>query len=269
VKKPSEEARKRYAEYVKDNKVAIEAVLAKEKNLKAVVDGGGMGANYQRLALADDNLNIVSNYILMNSLSVTFLGVKNESFLNEARKCLYKTIIYLEEVLTGLIDVPFSDYEQGLNTIDAFPDESRHSLIRKIGFAIDSIRDGFGENTKWKWSFAELDGRYAALAKNFLNLKTFLSKMDPREEGYSARLAHLGLAKDLLQQAADRYREKYELSTQRLDDMKLAINFLSALRRLHVILGEVEQAEVVKKKIDIWKLKMEADLKKIEAAAKR
>jgi hypothetical protein len=269
VKKPSEEAKKRYAEYVKDYKLAIDAALAKEKNLKAVVDSGVGGANYQRLAMADDNLNIVSNYILMNSLSVSFLGVKNENFLNEARKCLYKTIIYLEEVLTTFIDVPFSDYEEGLSTVDAFSDESRYNLVRKLGFSIDSIRDGFGENTKWKWSFVELDGRFAALAKNFLNLKTFLAKMDPREEGYSARMAHLSLTKELLQQAADKYREKYELSTQRLDDMKLAVNYLSALRRLNIILGETEQAEVVKKKIEIWKAKMEADLKKIDAASRR
>ncbi len=62
--------------------------------------------------------------------------------------------------------------------------------------------------------------------------------MDPRVEGYSSRMAHLSLARELLQQAADRYREKYELSTLRIDDIKAAINFLSAVRRLHIVLGE-------------------------------
>jgi hypothetical protein len=107
------------------------------------------------------------------------------------------------------------------------------------------------------------------IAKNFLNLKTLILGMDPRTEGYSARLSHLNLVKELLQQAADRYREKYELSTMRIDDIKLAIHLLAALRRLHQVLGESEQADVVKKKTDIWRSKMENDIKKAEEAEKK
>jgi len=141
--------------------------------------------------------------------------------------------------------------------------------VRKLGFTIDSLVEGFGENSKWKWSFVELEGRFAAVAKNLLNLKTFVSGLDPRSEGYSARLSHLSLAKELLQQAADRYREKYELSTMRIDDIKVGINFLTALRRLHFVLGESEHADVVKKKSEIWRTKMENDLKKAEETPKR
>jgi hypothetical protein len=172
-------------------------------------------------------------------------------------------------VVSPAVDAPFSEYEQALASIDAFSDEDRTALLRKIGFSLDSIQEGFGENSKWKWSFVELAGRFAAVAKNLLNLKTFIAGMDPRSLGYSARLAHLSMARELLQQAADRYREKYELSTQRVDDIKAGINFLTALRRLHVVLGEVEQAEVVRKKAEIWRLKMENDLKKAEENARK
>jgi hypothetical protein len=269
MKKPSEEARRRYAEYIQDYRNGIEAVLAKEKTLKEVAARGGTGASYQKLALADDNLNIVASYLLMSSLSLSFLGVKNETFLNEARKCIYKAIFYLEEVVTAYVDAPFSDYEQGLESITAFSDESRVNLVRKLGFTIDALEEGFGENSKWKWSFVELEGRYAAVAKNLLNLKTFIAGMDPRVEGYTSRMAHLSLARELLQQAADRYREKYELSTMRIDDIKAAINFLSAVRRMHIVLGETEQADVVKKKAEIWRTKMENDLKKAEETTRR
>jgi hypothetical protein len=151
-----------------------------------------------------------------------------------------------------------------LAAIESFSDESRYSFVRKLGFAIESLKEGFGENSKWKWSFVELEGRFAVVAKNLLNLKTLISGMDPRAEGYSARLSHLSLVKELCQQAADRYREKYELSTMRIDDIKAGINFLTALRRLHVVLGESDQAEVVKKKAEIWRTKMENDLKKAD-----
>ncbi len=269
MKKPSEEARRRYAEYIQDYKNGIESILAKEKTMKEVVARGESGANYQKLGLADDNLNIVASYLLMSSLSLSFLGVKNETFLNEARKCIYKAIFYLEEIVTAYVDAPFSDYEPGLETIVAFSDESRHNLVRKLGFTIDALEEGFGENSKWKWSFVELEGRFAVVAKNLLNLKTFIAGMDPRVEGYASRMAHLSLSRDLLQQAADRYREKYELSTLRIDDIKAAINFLSAVRRLHIVLGETDQADVVKKKMEIWRAKMENDLKKAEETPRR
>ena len=269
MKKPSDEARRRYTEYIQDYKNGIEATLNKEKTVKEVIARNPAGASYQKLALAEENLNIVASYLLMSSLSMSFLGVKNEAFLNEARKCIYKAIIYLEEIVSAYVDAPFSDYEQGLEAITAFSDESRYNLVRKMGFTIDSLKEGYGDNSKWKWSFVDLEGRFAAVAKNMLNLRTFIAGMDPRSEGYSARIAHLAMAREVLQQAADRYREKYELSTQRIDDIKAAINFLSAVRRLHIVLGESDQADVVKKKSDIWRSKMENDLKKAEEKPKR
>jgi hypothetical protein len=96
MKKPSEEARRRYTDYIKDYKSAIDGALEKEKKTTELIAADGPGVGYQRLALADGNLNLVASYLLMNSLSLAFLGVKNEAYLNEARKCLYKTIIALE-----------------------------------------------------------------------------------------------------------------------------------------------------------------------------
>ena len=54
--------------------------------------------------------------------------------------------------------------------------------MRKMGFTIDSLEDGYGDNSKWKWSFVDLEGRFAATAKNLLNLRTFIAGMDPRSE---------------------------------------------------------------------------------------
>lgn len=269
IKKPSDEARRRYLEYIQGYKNRIELALSKEKTARELIARDPPGANYQKLSLADSNLDIVANYLLMSSLSLSFLGVKNEAFLNEGRKCIYKAIIYLEEIVSASIDAPFSDYEPGLETIADYSDENRYNLVRKMGFTIDSLEEGYGDNSKWKWSFVDLEGRFAAAAKNLLNLKTIVAGMDPRSEGYSARIALLALARELLQQSADRYREKYELSTHRIDDIKAAINYLAAVRRLHIVLGESDQAEVVKKKAEIWRTKMENDLKKAEEKPKR
>ncbi len=257
--KISREGKKYYFEKIKEYKDAIEEMMRREKNLLTVISKDENGAEYKKLLLSDEVVNRISYYILMNNLSITILGVKNDSFLNDARKDSYKSIIYLEEVVTGYVDVPFSEYEEQLSKIDGFEDERRYALIRKLGYSLKTLQDSYGENSKWKWSFVELEARFATVTKNFINLKTVIAGMDPRVPGYEVRLAHLNLAKQLLQQSADRYRQKYELSTLRIDDFKLAINYLSALRRLHILLGESENSEKIKRKIDVWKTKMDDD----------
>jgi hypothetical protein len=289
MEKISSEAKKRYAERVKEYKERIDEITDKNKQLElriaktsksqGLTSGQYRGnqftdlealkeVNSTRFELVDQYLNIVSYYNLMNALSLSLLGIKNESFLNDGRKSCYRSIIYMEEIVSPYIDAAFSDYQQGVESLEGFDDESKYRLLCKLGFSIDSVIEGFGSGTKWKWSFVELQGRYAVIAKNLLNLKTFIMQLDPRVEGYSERLAHVQLVKKLLQQSADRYREKYELSTMRLDDIKKAILFLAAMKRLHALLGEVEEAEVVKKKMEIWKTKMEDDQRKQEMAQK-
>ena len=262
--KISEEAKKRYFERIKEYKGAVDQILRRETNLVQVIHTDEKGAGYKRLALSEENLNLVSYHVLMNALSVALLGVKNEAYLNDARKGCYKAIIYLEEAVTPYVDVPFSDYEAHLAMIEGFDDANRYRLVRKLGLSIQAVVDDLGENSKWKWSFTELGGRYATVTKNLLNLKTLVAGMDPRVPGYDSRTAHLALAKRLLQQAADGYRQKYELSTLRIDDFKLAIGYLSALRRIHMMLSESDEADNLRKKIDVWKAKMETDLRKKE-----
>jgi hypothetical protein len=278
------EARSRYGERIREYKQALDQIASRGKDLertlhnapKATAAQAAAGldpeilreANLKRFTLAGEYLDQLSYFNLMSALSLSLLGVKNEGFLNEARKCCYKSIIFMEEVVSPYTDAPFSDYEPGVESLREVPDSAKFGFLKKLGFSIDSVVEGFGTNSKWKWSFVELEGRYAVVAKNLLNLKTFLAQFDPRVEGYSDRLGHVNLAKRLLQQSADRYREKYELSTLRIDDIKQSILFLSALRRLHVLLAEANEAEVIKKKIDIWKAKMEDDQRKQEAAQK-
>jgi len=280
TEKISAEARKRYSDRIREYKLAVDQIETRIHELDSSLRGlpkfpqeaadpeAVRQAGLSRFRLAEECLNQVSYYCLMNVLSVSLLLIRNEGYLNEARKCCYKSIISLEQTISPLVDAAFSEYEAGVESLGELGDGAKNAYLRKLGFAIDSVAEGYGANTKWKWSFVELEGRYAVVAKNLLNLKTFLGQQDPRIEGYAERQAHMALARRLLQQSADRYREKYELSTQRLDDIKQATLFLSALRRLAALLGEVEEAEVIKRKIDIWKAKMEDDQRKQEQAAR-
>jgi len=268
VAKVSPEAKRRYGDKIKEYRSKVEQLIQHEKSLLQIIENDDRGQSYKRLNLADESLNTVSYYLLMNHLSVSLLGIKNEGFLNNARKTLYKSIIYLEDVVSNFIDAPFSEYQEYLEEISEFTYQQRWELLCKLGFTIDQLVDSYGSNSKWKWSFVELEGRFATVSKNLLNLKDVLAHLDPRFDEYRIYSDHITMVKNLLEKSANSYRQKYELSTSRLEDFKLAIRYLAALRRLHILLGESEESEIIKKKIEIWKSKMEADSKNREQAKK-
>jgi hypothetical protein len=259
--KISNEQRHQYFERIKPYKETVDTILKREQTILAAIKKDPAAA-FKRLTLVDEMLNLTSNYIIINGVSQSVLKVKNEDSLNDGRKSLYKSVIYLEEIVSNLVDAPFSDYEEKLADIESVDAARRYLLVRKMGLAIEVLENAYGDNTKWKWSFVELEGRFAAVAKNIIDLRNAVANTDPRSPNYEPTLYHLRLIKKLLMQAADRYREKYELSTNRIDDFKQGIVFLSALRRLHIILGDREEAETVKKKFDIWSMKLESDTKK-------
>jgi len=262
------EQRNRYFEKVKEHRATIEAGLAKEKTLLELLAKDETGAGYKRLALSEATIDLCSWYILVNTLSISLLGIKNEDYLLEARKTLVRAMRYLEDTVTGYLDVPFSDYEAKLEEIANTDPEARYRLVRKLGFAIQSLEDAFGENSKYAASFLELWGKFAAIAKNMLNLKTATSDMDFSSPARNVVMSHLGLVKSLFQRSADKYREQYELYTHKTEDFRKAILFLQALRRIHIVLSERDDAETLKKKIEIWTSKLEADQKKAEEAKK-
>ncbi len=262
----SEEAKRKYNERVKEYKSQIESFHRREKAVLATIEQSPQGAAYKRLALSDERLNLASIYLLLNRISQSMLSIKNDEFLNSARKSCYSSIIYLEQVVTDHLDAPFSDYAESLEQIASLSMAKRYELIQKLGFTIDSVKDGFGDNNKWRWSFVELEGRFAVVAKNILDLRSVIAGLDPRVDGYEQRLAHVRLVKDRLKHSGERYRERFELSTNRADDIKKGIDFLNALKRLHTLLGEPQLADEIKRRAEVWKSRMEDEEKRLESA---
>jgi hypothetical protein len=267
--KTNDLTRQLYDEKVKTYVTMTKSLLDIEKKLLLGSKKNTPEDALQRLTLADEMLNLTSNYIAISGISQVILKSKNEEVLNDARKSLYKAVIYLEEAVSNYIDAPFSDYEEKLNLLESFDENQRYQLIRKMGLAIDLLEHAYGDNSKWRWTFVEMEGRFATVSKNILDLRHVMEYSTFESPYYDSTVYHLRLIKRLLVQSADRYREKYELSTGQIPDFKTGIQYLGSLRRLHILLAESEDAEEVKKKIAIWKTKLEADHKKQEDAKKR
>jgi hypothetical protein len=266
--KITSEERHHYQEKIKPFRDTIVEIGAREKSLLSVIQKDPRNSAFKRLALVEEMLNLASYHIIISLVSQSRLKVKEENALNDARKALYNSVIYLEEVVSNYVDAPYSDYEEKLAEIASMDAARRYLMVRKMGLAIRLLEDAYGDNTKWKWSFVELEGRFAAAAKNVIDLKNAVANTDPRSPNYEPTVYHLRMIKKLLMQAADRYREKYELSTNRVDDFKQGINFLSALKRIHILMGDREDAETVKKKLEIWSAKLETDIKRMETQKK-
>jgi len=132
---------------------------------------------------------------------------------------------------------------------------------RGDGYVIDYFKFCYGENSKWLQNFIEIEGRLALLSKNIIDFKSYIKELSPEVEGYIYRVKLMNLAKSLISASAEQYRTKYELQDRRPDDMKMALNLTGTLRRIYVYLNEVEEAEEQKKIYDLWKKKLDTDLK--------
>ena len=260
--KISNESRENYEKKIKPYQDELKNSLEKEKNILAIIKRDSSGIAYKKILLCDEMIYQASILLIINSLSQHLLNVRNNDVLNDARKALYKAIIYLEETVTNAVDVSYPEIEEKVNQLANMPLERRYYQIRKLGLAVRMLIDAFGDNSKWKWSFVELEGRFAVVSKNLIDMKKAAKDyFDPRSPDYDNTVYTMRLLKNLLTKSAAAYRDRYELSTRRSDDMRMGIRFNMALRRLCLVMGMREEAEEAKKKAIVWNEKMEADRK--------
>lgn len=239
----------------------VNEITKRESTVLQLLQKDPKGIEYKKIRLAEENLTIISYQLLMNEYHVHFFKLKNELQLNNARKLLYKVLIYLEQVVSDSIDQPFSDYIEKLDKIQGLSAEQRLHIVKKLGFAIESVTEAFGKNSKWKWSLVDIEARYATVCKNMMNLKNLYNDLEPASPNYEPTMEHFTLAKTMMDKAATGLREKYELSTKSFNDFKLAIKYLEGLRLLYLAIGKSEEATEMKRKYDVWKQKLDADMK--------
>ena len=214
---------------------------------------------YYNIEKADFLMKIISLYIKMNDLSLEMLRIKNEKFLNEARKEFYKVLQAMESVVGSDIDRSLKENDSYLEKIDRFNPQQILDMVRKINDAFNDLRFKVGENSKWKWSFVELQARSAIITKNITSFSDIAKLRDPRTKYYYERRELMQICKDALAEAAKQYRTKYELSGKSRDDLSKSIELLSALRKIHVLFGESDEANKLKMTIDALNQNLEAE----------
>ena len=267
--KITQEQRDIYQQKIKFYKNEIDLIKKDINSLKVEISKNKDIEALSRFKIANKTLSLITLYCSMNEFSVYLLEVKNTAFLEKARQQLYEVIIDIEKIVTNYLDVPFSDYFDNLVQISEVSDIERLNFVKKFGYCFELVKENFGENTKWKWSFVEISGRFSIIAKNLFDLKKFQRSDNPRIEGYQERKAHFSIIQHLLFDASQEYREKFELSTKGVEDIKKAIDFQKSLLRLNQLTGDDVKIEKCKKQIDVWSNILEKHLTKIKEEKKK
>ncbi len=251
-----------YNNYVKEHQEEIEKLRAKYKEQTSKMKSMRGIAGYFNIEAIIDYVKIIKTYLKMNDISNDMLGQKNETYLNNARKEIYKIIQLAEEVVGNDLDRSLKENEDYLKKIEKVNSAQILNMLKLINNVIEKLIKGFGEGSKWKWSFVDIQGRMAIVIRNFINFTEVQKTRDPRLQFYKERRELLKLCKSSLNNAAQQFRTRYEVSTNVPADMIKSIELLSALRKINILSGEPEEAEKLKNTIDALRERLESDEKK-------
>ena len=197
------------------------------------------------------------------------LGIKNNKSLDMAKSNFSKVLQLMKENFGDEVDrESLKENEEYLAKIGRLNARQILDLTNRINDTFHSLKNSMGEDSKWKWLFVELQAKVAVMNRNLINFSDIQKYRDPRTEFFHDRREHLTLAKDSLEEAAKQYRTKYELSAKAREDLKRSIELLEALRKIHMILGESNEADKLKTTIDAARFTLEAGDKKQDSTEK-
>lgn len=250
-----------YNDYIKEFQAELDSLKKIDKEISIKKRKMPAIAGYYNIESVFTNLKITMLYIKMSDASLEMLNIKNESFLNNARKEIYKIIQLMEEIVGNDIDRTLKENEEYLEKIDKINPKQILNLIGSLQKIVDVLIQRMGEKSKWKWSFVDILGRIAVIIKNIINYSDIEKNRDPRKEFFRERNELMKICKNSLNEAAKQYRNRYEISAQVPTDILKAIELLSALRKINILFGETSDATKLKNTIDALRARLEADEK--------
>ncbi|MBN1496216.1 MAG: hypothetical protein JXA07_05565 [Spirochaetes bacterium] len=215
--------------------------------------------SYYNLEIASYEMDSIDSFLKMNDLSVEMLGIKNNSYLENARKQFYLVLQHLEEVVGDDIDRTLKENDEYLAHIKKLNPAQILNFVHRMHSLLNKLKIKFGQESKWKWSFVELQARAAVITRNIISFSDVARLRDPRTEFFNERRELMQLCKESLTEAAKQYRTKYEMAGKAREDLTESMNYLAALRKIHVLFGEDTEAIKLKNIIDAAKMALEAD----------
>lgn len=271
LKQIPKEKKEAYNAIVKDLKEQVEIIQKKAQKLEREgMKEKTLNAFYTRIAACNVYMDTVKLYCKMNEYSLQIMEIKNDLYLSNARKDVYQAIKMLESIFGAIMDTSLTENTETIEQLTMMNPKRYLYLMKKIEYCITLVEYSEGDNSKWKWAFVDMYGKFAVVSKNMTNFKDYINRMySPADPYYEDVNEIIRLNKKALDTAAQKFRTKYELSTMDVQDMNKAIELLNQVVKIYIILNEQEIAQDTKKTIEKWKDKMDLDLKKKDEELKK
>lgn len=213
---------------------------------------------YYQLALVLNSIRLINTCLKVNELSVNMLQLKNENFLNIARKEVYSIISSIEKIVGSDFENGLDENRELLDTIPEFNPLQRLNFIKALRHAIKQIIDSYGPNSKWKWSWPEIHFKLAVLAKNLFDFRAYEKENDLENPNYYIRKEYYDLIIELSNHAAQEYNFKYEQSTKDVGDLRKSVALMEMNRKIFQITGDTEDLGKTKTRIEAINAKIDA-----------
>ena len=174
---------------------------------------------YLTLKSAMLSIAYANTYLLMSNLSERVQNVKNNSYLDQARKQISGCLNDLTRIFGEKIDAPLTENQKLLEKIQDIKLDYKLRFIKEMHTVIRSIKENLGMKSKLRWSFPDMHYRHLTFAKNWYDFKLHQSTLDPRNENFRVMREYVEWLMAEAKDTAQEFRSRYELSTHRIDDL--------------------------------------------------
>lgn len=246
----SKEQKGLYNDKVRVYKGFAEDVAKEMSMLKALARKSPALEPYVQVRSAILGLQRANTLVLMSRLSHDIQNIKNDSYLNDARKEIGSRMTDLTKLVGEDIDAGLTDNQEALARMSSLSQAQKLTLMRGFKQAIENVKDAMGETSKWRWYFPDMYYKLTVLARNLLDFKKFEKTKDPNDPDYRAYQEYMRFLLEESQVAAQDYRSKYELSTQEVADLIVIRKILELQKKVYIFLGQRDETARVTTTLD-------------------
>ncbi|MCB1309277.1 MAG: hypothetical protein KDK30_13885 [Leptospiraceae bacterium] len=236
---------------IKPYKSTAEDLKKEISTMRAVARRNARIEPYFLFKIAVLGIQRANTLVLMSRLSQEIQNIKNDSYLNDARRELNSLIGDLMKVVGEDIDGTLTENQELLPLIAQVSWEQRLHLCQGFKESIQNVKNAMGESSKWRWSFPDMHMRLATLARNLLDFKAYerISK-DPSHDDYRPLQEYFQFMMEESQLAAQEFRTKYELSTRDVSDLQKIQRIFEFQKKIYSFSGQKEELKRVSTSLD-------------------
>jgi len=253
----TKEQKSLYNEKIKPYKNSLDDIKKEMSMFRAVGKKNSHLEPYVQFRVAVLTLQSSNTLILMSRLSQEVQNLKNDSFLNDARKDISSKLNDLLKIVGEDVDGSLTENRDKLKGIEMATPGQRLRLLQGFKEAIEGVKKALGDNSKWRWSFPDMHFKLAILAKNMIDFKEFSAAKDPNEEHYRPRQELVRFMMEESQYAAQEFRSKFELSTKDVSDLEVIRKIFEMLKKVYMVTGNRTELDKLATSYDAIKEKID------------